>query len=136
MAPRPRPMKRLNDSKPAIVHEELLKENPEGIPDELPEPNPVVLAKHIPERRRVQFLNGRDPGYPLEFHYCSGTHPIKQYKLLHGHEYELPIEIIEHLEQCNQPQYGYRHGLDGHPEMFVKGRTYFYQLRNVPKKAA
>jgi len=136
MAPRGRPMKRLNDEKSAVVEENHLKENPEGFSDELPPVNQVVIAKHIPEYRKVQFLNGRDPGYMLEFHYCTGTHPLKQYKLHHGHEYNLPVEVIEHLESCNQPIYSYRAGADGHPEMYISSRKYLYQLRNTPRKAA
>lgn len=127
-------MKRLNEQKVAVVDENILKENPEGYPDEIMEP--VIIAKHIPEYRKVQFLNGRDPGYPLEFHYHSKNVRLKQYKLLHGHEYDLPLEIVEHLEQCSECQYGYRTGMDGHPEMFVKSRRYLYQCRQVPRKAA
>ncbi len=125
-------MKRLNDAKPEIVEDNFLKQDPEGFSDEAP----VVIAKTIPEYRKVQFLNGRDAGYPLEFHYCTGTHPLKQYKLLHGFEYDLPVEVIEHLEQCNEPQYGYRTGVTGHPEMYTKSRKYLYQCRVVPRKAA
>jgi hypothetical protein len=135
MAQRGRPIRKLNDRKATVVHNELLKENPEGFSDELPDANPVVLANHIPEYRMVQFLNGRDSGFPLEFHYSTATHPLKQYKLLHGKEYNLPVEVIEHLEQCNVPEYGYREGADGLPEMYVKGRKYLYQLRAARKVA-
>lgn len=127
-------MKRLNDQKSEIVNENFLKQDPEGFPEA--EAPLVVIAKHIPEMKKVQFLNGRDPGYPLEFHMATKTHPLKQYKLLHGHEYDLPLEVVEHLEQCNEPQYGYRTGLDGHPEMYIKSRRYLYQCRQVPRKAA
>ena len=133
MAPRGRPIKRLNDQRPAVVHEQILKENPDFFADVPPEP--VVIAKKIPEMRRVQFLNGRDPGYALDFHYHSGTHYLKQYKLLHGHEYDLPVEIIEHLEERNEPQYAYRVGESGHPEMYIKARKYIFQLRPVVKRA-
>lgn len=134
---RPQRMRRLNDAKSEVIAENVLKQNPDGLPstDDMVS-EPVVVAKQIPEYRKVQFLNGRDPGYPLDFHYASSTHPLKIYKLIHGHEYNLPVEIIDHLESCNEPQYGYRKGADGHPEMYVVSRKYIFQLRNVPKKAA
>ncbi len=133
---RTRAMRRLNEQRAAVIVKEILKQNPEGFEEAaLPEPK-VVVADKVPEYRTVQFLNGRDPGYPLDFHYHSATHYLKHYRLFHGKEYDLPVEVIEHLEQCNEPQYGYRPGPDGHPEMFIKARKYIFQLRNVPKKAA
>ena len=130
-------MRRLNDAKSEVIAENILKQDPEGLQKtEDVQLDQVVITKHIPEYRTVVFLNGRDPGYPLDFHYASATHPLKLYKLLHGHEYKLPVEIIEHLESCNEPQYAYRRGLDGHPEMYIVSRKYIFQLRNPPKKAA
>ena len=96
----------------------------------------LVVAKAIPEYREIVFLNGRDPGYPLDFHYSSKTHPLKIYKLLHGQTYKLSVEVIEHLETRSEPQYAYRKGLDGHPEMYVISRKYIFQCRNVPKHQA
>jgi len=89
----------------------------------------------VPEHRRVQFLNGRDPGIPLEFHYSTKTHPLKQYKLIHGHEYDLPIEVIEHIESCAERNYGYRTGADGHPEMYTKSLKYIFQCKSVKRAA-
>lgn len=130
-------MRRLNDAKSEVIAENILKQDPEGLQKtEDVQLDQVVITKQIPEYRTVVFLNGRDPGYPLDFHYASATHPLKLYKLLHGHEYKLPVEIIEHLESCNEPQYAYRRGLDGHPEMYIVSRKYIFQLRNPPKKAA
>lgn len=130
-------MRRLNDAKSEVIAENILKQDPEGLQKtEDMQIDRVVIAKQIPEYRQVVFLNGRDPGYPLDFHYASATHPLKIYKLLHGQEYKLPVEIIEHLEGCNEPQYGYRRGLDGHPEMYITSRKYIFQLRTPPKKAA
>ena len=116
--------KKLNDQKKEVINEEFLKAS-----DSIPSEHDIVIAKHIPEIRKVMFINQRDPGYCLEFHYASATHPLKQYKLLHGFEYDLPIEIISHLESCAEKQYGYRKGLDGCPEMYVKGLKYNFSFR-------
>lgn len=120
--------KRLNNAKSAVIEENILKENPEGVPDE----HGIVIAKEkqIPKLRKIVFINQRDSGYPLEFHYASGTHPLRHYKLIHGHEHELPEEVIEHLESCAERQYGYRKGMDGHPEMYTKGLKYLFNCRN------
>ena len=129
-----RPRKILNEAKSEVIASEILKESPEGLPEAKLAPT-VVIANKVPEYRKIVFVNGRDPGYPLEFHYASATHPLKQYKLLHGHEYNLPVEIIDHLESCNEPQYAYRKGMDGHPEMYIASRKYIFQCRNAPKAA-
>ncbi len=133
---RPRRARRLNDAKSEVIAENVLKENPEGLePIDYKQVEKIVVAKALPVYRKITFLNGRDPGYPLDFHYSSATHPLKIYKLLHGHDYELPEEVIEHLESCNEPQYAYRKGLDGHPAMYVESRKYIFQCRNVKKVA-
>lgn len=123
--------KRLNDAKSEVIEENILKENPEGLPSE----SEIVVATEIPPMQRVIFLNGRDPGYPLDFHYHSKTHPLKQYTLYHGKEVDLPIEIIEHLETCAERQYGYRPGPNGHPEMYVKALRYIFQCKPVKRVA-
>jgi hypothetical protein len=117
--------KKLNEEKQEVINEEFLAQNPEGYPDELSEP--IVVA----EMRSFVFVNGRDPGCPLEFHYHSKTHYLKQYKLLHGHEYTLPLEVIEHIESRAIPNYTYRKGEDGHPVMQVSSYNYLYQCRNT-----
>lgn len=134
---RPRRMQRLNDSKAEVISENLLKQNPEGFEstNDL-DLNRIVIAKHIPKYRKIVFLNGRDPGFPLDFHYASATHPLKIYKLIHGIEYDLPEEVIEHLESRAEFKYAYRKGLDGHPEMYVESYKYIFQCRNAPKRAA
>lgn len=50
---------------------------------------------------KITFINNRDPNRALEFFYVSKTHPYKRYHLHHGKEYNLPVEIIEHLEGSN-----------------------------------
>jgi hypothetical protein len=58
----------------------------------------VVIATDIPKFERIRFYNLKDPGREVEFFYHSKTHPLRHYKLLHDHEYNLPYEIIDHLE--------------------------------------
>lgn len=125
----------LNSKGSEYIEQNILKESPEGLPPcpTVPEEGQIVTAKYIPEMKRVQFINGRDPGYPLEFHYHSKTHPLKHYTLYHGKEYDLPVEIIDHLESCAERQYGYRQGPNGHPEMYVKGLKYNFRLQTVRK---
>ena len=126
-----RPQNRLNDQKPEIVQENFLKENPEGFQEASgpADKNGIVIAKHIPEMRRITFINGRDPGQELMFHLHTATHPLKHYTLFHGKEYDLPIEVIEHLENCAESQYGYRQGVSGHPEMYVKSHRYVFSCK-------
>lgn len=86
----------------------------------------VVVATGIPSVEKVVFRNQRDPGYPLEFHYASKTHPFKMYKLIDGHEYTLPSEVIRNLESCRENIHKYRKNNDGIPEIYVAGyRTHF-----------
>jgi hypothetical protein len=120
--------KKLNSAPSKVIEESVLKENPDGFDN-----NSIVIAKQVPppiKTRRVTFLNGRDPGVALEFHYHSATCPLKRYKLYHGKEEDLPEEVIEHLENCAETIYGYRPGPEGHPEMYNKSRKYLFSLKD------
>jgi hypothetical protein len=121
---------KLNNANSEKIEENVLQENPEG----LPEVNNIVIAKTIPpkeEKKRVIFLNGRDPGIALEFHYHSATHPLERFTLYHGLEVDLPVEIIEHLESCGEHIYGYRPGPEGHPQMYTKSMKYIFSCKPV-----
>lgn len=132
-----RPRKNLNDKPKEYIEENILKEDPEGLPscEKVSSSEKIVIASHVPEMRHIMFVNQRDPGYPLEFHYHSATHPLKHYTLYHGKEYDLSVEIVEHLENCAERQYGYRQGPNGHPEMYVKGLRYTFRCQPVKKAA-
>lgn len=86
----------------------------------------VVVVPVMPKLEKIIFRNQRDPGYPLEFHYASKDHPFKQYKLIDGHEYTLPTEVIKNLEGCRENIEKYRKNSDGIPEIYVAGyKTHF-----------
>jgi hypothetical protein len=116
---------KLNQASPEVIAENFLKE------DAIPDAPKIVIAKGMPEIRRIEFLNGRDPGQALHFHYHSKTHPLHHYTLYHGQHYDLPVEVIEHLESCAETIYAYKKGLSGHPEMYVSGKKYIFQCRPV-----
>ena len=89
--------------------------------------NKVVIAKEIPHLEKIVFRNQRDPGYPLEFHYASKTHPFKNYTLVDGQEYHLPREVIKNLEGCRENIEKYRKNQQsGLPEIYIAGyKTHF-----------
>jgi hypothetical protein len=88
--------------------------------------NLVVEVKGKQHIEKVVFRNQRDPGYPLEFHYASKTHPFKQYKLIDGETYDLPYEVIRNLESCRENIEKYRRSSAGIPEVYVAGyKTHF-----------
>lgn len=123
--------KRLNDASSEVIEKNFLEQTPEGLPDA----TGLVIAKDMPIYRTIQFFNGRDPGYALQFHYHSKTHPLKQYTLYHGMKHDLPEEIIEHLENCGEHIYGYRPDVQGKPEMYVQSKKYLFQCKTVRKAA-
>lgn len=125
--------RRLNDRTSKVIEKVFLEETPDELPDNFGQT--IVEARVIPTFRKITFLNGRDPGVALQFHYHSKTHPLKQYTLYHGFEHELPEEVIEHLENCKENQYAYRRTAHGEVEHYVKGHKYLFQCR-APKRAA
>lgn len=130
---------KFKDASSEVIERNIFMENPEGLPVDAPDGLPdqktgLVNSQYIPKMERIIFVNERDPGCPLEFHYHSKTHPLKQYILFPGKEYTLPVEIIDHLESRSIPSYGYRKGHSGLPEMYVTSVKYNFrckQIRNV-----
>jgi hypothetical protein len=111
------------------LQEEHLKgpadESIEQVAAELKE-DQIVIVDEVPKFERVTFRNQRDPGHVLEFHYASKTHPFKQYKLIDGKQYDLPIEVIKNLERCRENIEKYRRNSEGIPEIYVSGyKTHF-----------
>lgn len=88
--------------------------------------NQVITFTDVPKYEWVIFRNQRDPGHVLEFHYSSKTHPFKQYKLIDGQKYNLPIEVIRNLERCRENIEKYRRNSEGIPEIYIAGyKTHF-----------
>lgn len=88
--------------------------------------NQVVAIHEAPRFEKVTFRNQRDPGYPLEFHYSSKSHPFKQYKLIDGAQYDLPFEVVKNLEGCRENIHKYRKNSEGIPEVYIAGyKTHF-----------
>lgn len=86
----------------------------------------LVISPTIPRMERIIFRNQRDPGHTLEFHYSSKTHPFKQYKLVDGEGYTLPIEVIRNLESCRENIEKYRRNDQGLPQIYIAGyKTHF-----------
>ena len=100
-------------------------ESIDQVAEELKE-NQIVFTNQMPNYEKVTFRNQRDPGYPLEFHYASKTHPFKQYKLIDGQKYDLTVEVIRNLERCRENIEKYRRNSEGIPEIYVAGyKTHF-----------
>ncbi len=100
-------------------------ESIEQVAAELKE-NQVVVVEEMPRFEKVTFRNQRDPGYPLEFHYSSKSHPFKQYKLIDGNSYDMPLEVIKNLEGCRENIHKYRKNSEGIPEVYIAGyKTHF-----------
>lgn len=81
----------------------------------------IVVTREKPDYERVIFRNQRDPGHVLEFHAHTKNNPFKQYKLIDGHEYNLPREIIRNLENCRENIEKYRRNADGLPQIYIAG---------------
>lgn len=127
--------KRLNDMDRETIERNFLKEEQDCLPTE----EQVVIAKEIPKYERIIFVNNRDPGEALYFHYASKTHPLKHYTLMHGLEYNIPVEVIKHLEgqnpldpfSCHSRIYSQRKNYEGMPENYVSGYKPYFQCRSV-----
>ncbi len=126
---------KLNNMSSEVIEKNFL----EATPDCIPTDSTVVIANEIPQYDKIIFVNNRDPGCALYFHYSSKTHPLKQYTLMHGLEYNLPVEIIKHLEgqnksdpfSCHARIYSERKNYEGMPENYVSGYKPYFQCRSV-----
>lgn len=74
--------------------------NPYSVPMDLPNKE-VVLQSNMPTMVRIRFFNLRDPGRELKFFLKTATHPLHHYTLFHDKEYDLPLEVVQHLEGMN-----------------------------------
>lgn len=121
LQPRKVPVEKLQEEHLTGPADETLEQCAAELQDEQ-----VVVVNEIPKYEKVTFRNQRDPGYPLEFHYASKTHPFKMYKLIDGQQYDLPREVIVNLESCRENIHKYRKNGEGIPEIYVAGyKTHF-----------
>jgi hypothetical protein len=126
--------KKLNEMDSETVHKNFLSEEPE-----IPTEKKIVTSVHIPRMVKIRFLNNRDPGVCLHFHYSSKTHPLKHYDLMHGFEYELSEEVVGHLEgtlrndpfSCHQRTYSRRMRDDGISETYASGYVPYFQCQTL-----
>jgi hypothetical protein len=129
--------KKMSEVSKELSDKNFLEEVIEGVDIPTVE-KPVVVSTHIPEMKEVMFINNRDPGAVLHFHYHSKTHPLKHYDLVHGQKYNLPVEIIEHLEgegsiepwTCHSRLYSRRMRPDGISETYASGYTQYFTCRS------
>ena len=126
----------LGEMEKEIVDRNFLEENPD-----IPLEKKVVVAKEIPKMETIIFQNFRDGGTTLNFHYASATHPLKHYDLVHGQEYTLPVEVINHLEgnnksdpySCHKRMYARRMRPDGISETYANQYVAYFQCKSVRK---
>lgn len=101
--------------------------------------HPHSASMPVPTFSEIVFMNNRDPGITLHFHYASKTHPLRHYDLVHGQTYRLQDEVIRHLEgtneqdmwSCHKRLYGRRMKSDGVTETFVNGYTPYFQCKHL-----
>ena len=102
------------------------------------EPTAPAVQKDEKEKRKewlqeeitIEFYNLEEPGVPLRFSYGSTKRP-ENFTLLHGGKYKLRREIIEHLESCQIPMWGYKPDGTGRMIKDVKGFKSRFQCRQV-----
>lgn len=116
------------------IEERLLKKNQHDSEiSRMLDETVVHVFKEVPKYRKVVFVNQRDPGVTLDFHYQSHSHPIKDYHLTPGIPIDLPEEIISHIENLCIPQYG-TEVFDENLGRFVrpvKGYKYHFSFRSA-----
>lgn len=87
--------------------------------------------KNIKEKLiKVEFLNVETPNLALKFCYGSTKRP-QNYTLLHGGVYELPEEVIKHLESRGTPLYQYRPDGSGRLAKSIQGYKPRFVLRRL-----
>jgi hypothetical protein len=76
-------------------------QNKKLVCDSKPDYNASSNVRPPKERKMVKgiFKNIECPGAMHTFHFRKYKEPVKTYYLMDGGEYELPIEVVEHLNQ-------------------------------------
>lgn len=132
---------KLNECSKETIDKNFLEQDVEIPANEKVHVHPA--SQPIPKMETIVFMNNRDPGVTLHFHYASPTHPLRHYDLIHGQQYNLPVEVIQHLEgtnqfdpwSCHQRLYAQRKKADGTTENYVNGYKSYFQCKTVRQAA-
>lgn len=132
---------RLNDCSGETIEKNFLEEEMDIPVNEVVHPH--CASQPIPKMEEIIFINNRDPGVTLHFHYASKTHPLRLYDLIHGQKYTLQEEVIQHLEgtnpfdpwACHQRLYGVQTMSDGTVKPCVTGYKSNFQCKPVRRAA-
>jgi hypothetical protein len=66
----------------------------------------AVQEKPRRRTRKIKFMNNEDPNVDLAFSYRpKGVDEPESYRLFPGYVYELPVDVIEHLNNQTYPIY-------------------------------
>lgn len=126
-------------ARPKKIKPEVIDQFKEDPSSEIDANEKIIITNTVPKYEEIVFLNNRDPGQTLYFHYQSKTHPLKHYTLAHGLKYNLPVEVIKHLEgmhesdpyACHTRMYSERKNYEGLPETYVSGYKANFQCKTV-----
>ena len=96
-----------NEIKPSRRHLDRIKPLCDDAPDIKAHP-----SVRVPENRKIVkgiFKNLECPGTMLTFSFRKYKEPIKTYYLMDGGKYDLPIEVVEHLNtNCGYKQHEWK----------------------------
>lgn len=109
---------------------ELQEQSVKTVDEVLEQQDRAKFERKKEELEYVEFYNIEEPGHPITFSYGPAKR-TKKYTLLHGGKYELPKEIINHLESRQTPMYDYRPDGNGRMTKYLKGYQSRFQCRTV-----
>lgn len=109
---------------------ELMEQSVKTVDQVLEQHDRAKFDKKKEETEMVEFYNIEEPGHPITFSYGQAKR-AKKYTLLHGGKYELPKEIINHLESRQTPMYDYRPNGTGKMVKMLTGYKSRFQCRTV-----
>ena len=55
--------------------------------------------------RKIKFMNNEEPSADLEFTFVRKDGTMEQYRLFPGYEYNLPADVVKHLNSLVYPVY-------------------------------
>lgn len=109
---------------------ELEEKSVKTVDQVLEQQDRAEFEKKKVETELIEFYNIEEPGHPITFSFGPAKR-TKKYTLLHGGKYELPKEIIHHLESRQTPMYDYKPDGLGRMSKYLKGYQSRFQCRAV-----